>query len=336
MPSDRLTLHGHIMRDQKEHPYASGDFSGLMTSLALAAKVISHAVNKAGLAGILGLAGKTNVQGEAVKKLDVFANDVLVDTLSASGHVAAIGSEEEPDAILPEPGGSYVVLFDPLDGSSNIDANISIGTIFAIYRRVSPGNGPGTREDLLQPGNRQVGAGYVIYGSSTMFVYTCGNGVAGFTLDPSIGEFVCSHPNIKAPRRGRTYSCNEGNAAYWDERMIRYVAHLKSMDNTLGRPLSARYVGSLVADFHRNLLDGGIFMYPADGKDANKPNGKLRLLYEANPLAFVAEQAGGAASDGSGRILDIVPTELHQRAPLFIGSADDVAEAEAFLAGKAS
>lgn len=335
MKTEPLTLHGHIMQEQRDYPYATGDFSGLMTSIALAAKVISVHVNKAGLADVLGLAGRTNVQDEDVRKLDVFADEVLTRALAESGHVCVMGSEEVPDPIpVPaERAGKYVATFDPLDGSSNIDANVSIGTIFGIYRRLTPEHTPGTLADLLQSGNRLVAAGYVVYGSSTMFVYTAGKGVSGFTLDPSIGEFLCSHPDVRTPRRGKIYSCNEGNSAYWDEPLTRYVAHLKSERNAHGAPYGSRYIGSLVADFHRNLLHGGIFFYPADRKDPRKPHGKLRLLYEANPLAFVAEQAGGAASSGTQRILEIAPQSLHQRVPLFLGSADDVAEAESFLRG---
>jgi fructose-1,6-bisphosphatase I len=231
----------------------------------------------------------------------------------------------------PRHAGKYVVTFDPLDGSSNIDANVSIGSIFGVYRRVSPEGTPGTLEDLLQPGSRQIAAGYVIYGSSTMFVYTARSGVAGFTLDPAVGEFLCSHPDIRTPARGAIYSVNEGNTSYWTPGVRRYVEHLKSSENARGKAYSSRYIGSLVADFHRNLLYGGIFLYPADRKDPSKPRGKLRLLYEANPLALIAEQAGGAALDGSVRILDLKPTELHERVPLFLGSADDVAEAQNFL-----
>jgi fructose-1,6-bisphosphatase I len=292
-------------------------------------------VNKAGLVDVLGLAGRTNVQDEEVRKLDAFADEVLTRVLAESGHVCVMASEEiaDPIPVPAERAGKYVVTFDPLDGSSNIDANVSIGTIFGIYRRLTPENTPGTLDDLLQPGTSLVAAGYVVYGSSTMFVYTCGKGVSGFTLDPGIGEFLCSHPNVRTPRRGKVYSCNEGNSAYWDEPLRRYVAHLKSDGNAHGKPYGARYIGSLVADFHRNLLHGGIFFYPADHKDAGKRQGKLRLLYEANPLAFVAEQAGGAASSGARRILEIVPQSLHERVPLFLGSADDVAEAETFLRG---
>ena len=334
MSQEPLTLHGHIMHDQKGHPYATGDFSGLMTSIALAAKIVSYAVNKAGLADVLGLAGTTNVQLEEVRKLDVYANEVFTRTLGESGHTCVLASEEVADAIpVTARPGKYAVVFDPLDGSANIDANVSVGTIFGIYRRVSPDGTPGGTEDLLQPGRELVAAGYVIYGSSTMFVYTSGCQVAGFTLDPSIGEFLCSHPDIRTPRRGEIYSCNEGNLPYWDEPVRRYVEHLKSEENARGKPYSTRYIGSLVADFHRNLLYGGIFFYPADRKDPKKPHGKLRLLYEANPMAFIAEHAGGAASSGEGPILDLRPTELHQRVPLWVGSAEDVAEAEGFLRG---
>jgi len=335
MPREPLTLPGHIMQDQKEHPYATGDFSGLMTSISLAAKIIAVQVNKAGLAGVLGLTGRTNIQEEEVRKLDVFANDVMVETLASSGHVCVMASEEAADPIPASSGfpGKYAVVFDPLDGSSNIDANVSIGTIFAIYRRVTPEGTPGALADLLQPGSRQVAAGYVVYGSSTMFVYCAGDEVAGFTLDPSIGEFLCSHPRIRIPARGRIYSCNEGNAASWEPGARNYVEHVKR--GRAGRPpYATRYIGSLVADFHRNMLYGGIFLYPADHRDPARPKGKLRLLYEANPLAFLVERAGGAASSGRGRILDIVPESLHQRVPLYIGSAEDVAEAERFLRGE--
>lgn len=330
MRDQPLTLHGHIMQDQKKYPYATGHFSGLMTSIALAAKVISYEVNKAGLAGILGLSGRKNVQDEQVRKLDVFANGVLSRTLTDSGHVCVMGSEEVdgPIPVADAVDGKYVVLFDPLDGSSNIDANVSIGTIFSVYTRVSPGEGPGNLEDLLQPGHRQVAAGYVVYGSSTMFVYTAGNEVAGFTLDPAIGEFLCSHPRIRIPARGKIYSCNEANSRYWPEGLRRWLDSVKSTGAA-----SARYIGSLVADFHRNLLYGGVFLYPADTKDPAKPHGKLRLLYEANPLALIAERAGGAASTGTERILDIAPGELHQRVPLVLGSAEDVADVERFLGG---
>jgi fructose-1,6-bisphosphatase I len=296
-----------------------------MSSLVSAAKVIACEVNKAGLAGLLGLTGQKNVQGEKVQKLDAFTDDVMRSTLERSGHVCVMLSEECSDVIPvshPHHAGNYAVVFDPLDGSSNIDADVGIGTIFGIYRRVSPAGGPGTLQDVLQSGQQQIAAGYVLYGPSTLFVYSAGKGVAGFTLDPAKGEFLCSHPAIRTPARGRIYSVNEGNTPYWSAGVRSYVERLRSRDNA-----RARYIGSLVADFHRNLLYGGIFLYPADNKDPDKPNGKLRLIYEASPLAFVAEQAGGAASDGRQRILDLAPTDPHQRVPLYLGSRDDVAEA---------
>lgn len=329
MSARPLTLHDHIMEEQKEYPYATGEFSGLMSSLALASKIIACEVNKAGLADVLGLTGQKNVQGEKVQKLDAFADEVVRGTLERSGHVCVMTSEECSDLVPvshPRHAGKYAVVFDPLDGSSNIDANVSIGTIFGIYRRASPAGGPGTLEDVLQPGHRQIAAGYVLYGSSTMFVYTAGKGVTGFTLDPAVGEFLCSHPAIRTPARARIYSVNESNSPYWSPAVRSYVERLKSPEKPRSKPYSSRYIGSLVADFHRNLLYGGIFLYPADSKDPEKPHGKLRLLYEANPLAFVAEQAGGAASDGKQRILDLTPTDLHQRVPLYLGSRDDVAE----------
>jgi fructose-1,6-bisphosphatase I len=325
-----LTLHDHIMEEQKEYPYATGDFSGLMSGLALAAKIIASEVNKAGLADLLGLTGQSNIQGEEVRKLDAYADGVIRRILEGSGHVCIMASEELPEAVPVSHDrhpGKYAVVFDPLDGSSNIDANVSIGTIFGIYRRVSPEGGPGTLDDVLQPGASQIAAGYVLYGSSTMFVYTAGKGVAGFTLDPAIGEFLCSHPTIRTPARGGIYSVNEGYTPYWTPAVRKCVDHFKSKRNALGKPYSGRYIGSLVADFHRNLLYGGIFLYPADRKDPKKPHGKLRLLYEANPLALVAEQAGGTATDGKQRILDLMPGELHERVPLIVGSADEVAEA---------
>jgi fructose-1,6-bisphosphatase I len=285
----------------------------------------------AGLAGHLGLTGETNVQGEEVQKLDELANVTLIRNLSRGGKVCALGSEEETEPVLPPAGyptGKYVVLFDPLDGSSNIDVNVSIGTIFSIHERVSAERTGGSLADLLQPGTKQVAAGYVIYGSSTMLVYTTGQGVHGFTLDPSVGDFFLSHVDIRMPQRGKIYSINEGNHATWQPGVQKWVEWLKTPSEDKLRPYSARYVGSLVADFHRTLLKGGVFAYPADKKNAN---GKLRLLYEASPLAMIAEQAGGAASTGKERILDVVPRELHQRVPLYIGGADDVADALSFI-----
>jgi fructose-1,6-bisphosphatase I len=329
-----VTLYRHIIEQERRFPDATGQLSDLLADIALACKLISLEVNRAGLIDIIGFTGTENVHGETVKKLDVFAHDTLVRAMEASGHLCALASEESEEFIpLKEKmmGGrhmsKYICHFDPLDGSSNIDANISIGTIFSIYRRNSA-TGPGTLEDCLQEGTRQVAAGYVIYGSSTILVYTTGNGVHGFTLDPSVGEFLLYYENILIPKKSRTYSINEGNYSKWNPKLQHYIDYLKSDDKTKGLPYTARYVGSLVADFHRNLLYGGIFMYPADKKNTN---GKLRLLYEANPLALIVEQAGGRASDGSERILELPPHNLHQKTPLFIGSEDDVIEAEKFL-----
>jgi fructose-1,6-bisphosphatase I len=329
-----VTISRHIMEQERKFPSATGDFSNLLGEIKLAAKVIMSEVNKAGLVNILGKTGKSNIQGEEVMKLDDFANETIYQALVHTGHLCIMASEEDdvPRNIPDEyPCGKYVLNHDPLDGSSNIDANVSIGTIFSIHRRVTPGNGPGTEQDCMQPGNRQAAAGYVVYGPSTMFVYTTGQGVHAFTYDPSVGEFLLSHENIRTPGRGRLYSVNEGNMSRWEEGVRRYVEHLKTDHPASGRPYSSRYVGSLVADFHRNLLYGGVFLYPADKKNRS---GKLRLLYEAAPLAMIAEQAGGAASDGQRRILDIVPESLHQRVPLVIGSPEDVREAEAFIQGR--
>jgi fructose-1,6-bisphosphatase I len=331
-----ITLNRHIMEQQREYPQATGDFTGLLSQIALAAKIISREVNKAGLVNILGFTGERNVQGEAVKKLDVFAHDTMVEALEHSGHVCVMGSEEaaEPMTLPPAaPRGHYAVLFDPLDGSSNIEACITIGTIFSIHRKKSVGS-DGTMEDLLQPGKDQVAAGYVTYGSSTMLVYTTGHGVHGYTLDPSVGEFLLSHEHIRLPERGSTYSTNEGNYQYWQPEMQRYIDHIHEKDPATKRPYSSRYVGSLVADFHRTLLYGGIFLYPADTKDPKTPTGKLRLLYEASPLALIAHEAGGRASTGTENILEVQPSALHQRVPLVIGSAKEVALAEDFFQGK--
>jgi len=281
--------------------------------LTIAAKVISREVNKAGLVNILGRAGKINVQGEEVTKLDVFANDTIVKALDHTGHLCVMASEEIAAPIpIPQsfPRGPYVFVFDPLDGSSNIEANINIGTIFGIYRKTSQGE-DGTLGDLLQPGRAMLCAGYILYGPSTMMVYSTGQGVHGFTLDPSVGEFLMSHPNIKLPDKGKIYSCNEGNTNYWQEEIRDFLAYLKAGDDSGRVPYSSRYVGSLVADFHRTLLYGGFFMYPADVRDPKAKNGKLRLLYEANPLSFLAEQAGGGATTGESDVLDVEPTDLH-------------------------
>jgi fructose-1,6-bisphosphatase I len=321
------TLERHILEEQRSHEGATGEFTRLFQQLALAGKIVGSRVNQAGLAGVLGVTGEVNVQGERVQKLDVFANQALIHCTEHGGQVCLMASEEVDDPIpIPTgyPRGKYVLMFDPLDGSSNIDVNISIGTIFGVHRRVTRGSDEPALRDCLQPGYKQVAAGYIIYGSSTMFVYTTGQRVHGFTLDPSVGEFFLSHPNIQIPRRGSMYSVNEGNESKWDPKVRDWVRWLKTPDKAGGRPYSSRYIGTLVADFHRTLLKGGIFAYPADDKN---PNGKLRLLYEAAPMAFIARAAGGAASTGTQAILDVVPTELHERVPLYIGSHDDVDDA---------
>ncbi|NIR47898.1 class 1 fructose-bisphosphatase [candidate division KSB1 bacterium] len=328
-----VTIERHISETQRKFPQATGEFSALLNDIALAAKIISREVNKAGLVDVLGFTGETNVHGEQVQKLDEYADAIVFKALDHTGRLCVMASEEREDIIpIPEkfPSGKYALLYDPLDGSSNIDANVSIGTIFSIYRKISGGE-RGLLEDCLQKGVEQVAAGYVIYGSSTMLVFTTGNGVSGFTYDPSVGEFLLSHENIKIPKRGKIYSVNEGYYDRWDEGMKKYITHLKQSDKETNRPYSARYIGSLVADFHRNLLYGGIFLYPADEKN---PKGKLRLMYEANPLGFIVEQAGGYASDGQRRVLEIEPEDIHQRTPLIIGSHDDVKEAEEFLQNK--
>jgi len=333
MADRAVTLSQFVFQQEREHPEASGEFTSVLLDIALAAKMINKAVIRAGLVDVLGATGSTNVQGEKVQKLDVFAHTTIMTVLGSTGQLAVVASEED-EGIVPMPDGApigkYVVNFDPLDGSSNIDANVNIGTIFSILPRITR-KGHGTIEDCLQAGRRQLCAGYVLYGTTTMLVYTTGDGVHGFTFEPSIGEFLLSHPRITTPSRGRIYSVNEGNYAKWSDGMKRYVDWLKMEDKTTGRPYSGRYVGSLVADFHRNLLYGGIYLYPGDAKN---PNGKLRLLYEGAPLAFIVEQAGGAASDGSRRIMDLAPGALHQRSPLFIGSPEDVRECEEFIAGR--
>ncbi|MBW2092125.1 MAG: class 1 fructose-bisphosphatase, partial [Deltaproteobacteria bacterium] len=326
----------HLLLTQTEVAGATGAFTRLINELIVAAKLISREVNKAGLVDILGYAGRDNIQGEAVRKLDDFSNDTIVSRVESCGVVCAMASEEVADVIeIPRryPTGNYVLIFDPLDGSSNIDVNVSIGTIFSVLHRISDSRDKGTLEDVLQPGYKQVAAGYFVYGSSTIMVFCAGNGVHGFTLDPSLGEFLLSHENIKIPERGNTFSINEGNYKYWAEEIRRYIEYLK--DPEAGhRGYTSRYIGSLVADFHRTLLHGGIFLYPADSKDPRKPSGKLRLMCEANPLAFIVEHAGGAASTGTQRILDVVPEELHQRVPLIIGSKEEVRIVEEFIQNK--
>ena len=334
MKTKIITVQRHFVEHERLHPEATGDLTGLLWDLTIAIKIISREVNKAGLVNILGAEGSVNESGDEVKKLDAYSQDVMVSAMSHGGHLCCMASEEEAEVITipPQyPKGKYVLIFDPLDGSSNIDANVSIGTIFSIHKQVSTGP-DGTLEDCLQPGSRQIAAGYVVYGSSTMLVYTTGNGVHGFTLDPSIGEFLLSHPNIRIPQRGKIYSVNEGHSSNWDDATRRYVEYVKSPEKG---PYAGRYIGSMVADVHRTLLYGGIFMHPRDYKrDPQRGQGKLRLLYEASPMAMIVEQAGGTASTGTERVLDIQPTELHQRVPLVIGSPDDVREYHQFLNGE--
>lgn len=333
--SNLVTLEDYIIKKQNDFPFATGELTNLLSSIVLASKVVNREVNKAGLADITGAIGTENVQGEEQQKLDVYADEKFMQALEAQGQVCGMASEEQEDFVQFDShiaaDGNYVVMIDPLDGSSNIDVNVSIGTIFSIYRRVSPKGQPLEMRDFLQKGREQVAAGYVIYGSSTMLVFTTGKGVNGFTMDPSLGTFYLSHPNMQIPKQGKIYSINEGNYPHFSSGMKKYIAHCKDVSEDGVRPYGARYIGSMVADFHRNMLKGGIFMYPSTTK---APNGKLRLLYECNPFAFIAEQAGGLATDGKNRILDIEPTELHQRVPYFTGSADMVTEVGAFLAGE--
>ncbi len=317
------TIERFILDSEDKYPEATGELSNLLYDIALACKILAASIRRAGLVDILGSAGSENIQGEEQQKLDVFANETLKNAMNHTGRVCVMASEEDEDIIpIPEeyPAGKYAVLYDPLDGSSNIDVNGAVGTIFSIYRRTSM-EGRGTVGDVLQPGCKQVAAGYVIYGSSTMLVYTTGQGAHGFTLDPAIGEFLLSHPHIVTPRVGKYYSVNESNFARWSRGMQMAVRgfHGDRPEEIKGK--NSRYIGSLVADFHRNLIAGGIFMYPADSKN---PNGKLRLLYEASPMAFIAEQAEGSATNGIDRILDLMPARLHQRTPLVIGSREDV------------
>jgi len=325
-----LTLNEFIIERQSEFPYAKGELSRLLSHIGIAAKIVHREVNKAGLVDILGEIGDVNVQGEEQKKLDVFADEQFISALMASGECCGIASEENQDIITFDgelaKDGKYIVTMDPLDGSSNIDVNVSIGTIFAIYRRLSPIGHKAILEDFLQEGTKQVAAGYIIYGSSTMMVYTTGRGVNGFTLDPSIGEFCLSHHDIKTPQTGKIYSINEGNYIKFPEGVKQYIKYCQESDEETNRPFSSRYIGSLVADFHRNLLKGGIFLYPST---ASYPKGKLRLLYECNPMAYIAEQAGGKATNGREvRILDIKPDSLHQRVPFYVGSRQMVDRAE--------
>ncbi|MFN5629083.1 MAG: class 1 fructose-bisphosphatase [Bacteroidota bacterium] len=331
LPGAVVTLGQFIISRQSDYPYAKGELSRLLRDIGIAAKIVNREVNKAGLVDILGAAGDTNIQGEEQKKLDVFANEQFIAALKAGGECCAIASEENDDIIIIDNeisrNAKYVVCMDPLDGSSNIDVNVSIGTIFSIYRRVSL-SGPGTVEDFLQKGTEQVAAGYIIYGSSTMLVYTTGFGVNGFTLDPSIGEFCLSHPDMQAPLDGNIYSINQGNFVHFTPAVKEYIKYCQEEDLENGRPYSLRYIGSLVADFHRNLIKGGIYIYPPTLKS---PKGKLRLLYECNPLAFIAEQAGSKATNGEQRIMEIQPTDIHQRVSLYIGSTKMVEKAEQFI-----
>jgi len=330
------TVHRQIMDNQHMHREATGGLSGLLTELIVAAKIISAEVNMAGLADVIGVSGKTNIQGEEVQKLDEFANNTIKRRMARSGYICVMASEEDDEIIPAQEGyeGKYTLAFDPLDGSSNIDVNVSIGTIFSIHRRQSQGK-QGTLQDILQPGNSLIAAGYIIYGSSTMIVYSTGDGVHGFTLDPSVGEFFLSHENIRIPEKSKFYSINEGNYHYWAPEMREYVHYLKEIDEGSGRPYSSRYIGTLVADFHRNLIIGGVFLYPSDCRNPDKPKGKLRLLYEASPMAFLVEHAGGRAiTDEGQRILDIQPTELHERVSLIIGSKKEVDIVEGFLVRK--
>jgi len=327
--SKLTTLHEFIIAKQNDFPFASGELSRLLSDIALAAKIVSNDVRKAGLVDhILGAQGGQNVQGEEQQKLDVVADEAFIRAFENGGEVCGIASEENDDFVAFDSEsaqkGNYVVLFDPLDGSSNIDVNVSIGTIFSIYRRISPNGTPATLADMLQAGDHQVAAGYVLYGSSTILVYSTGKGVNGFTLDPAIGEFFLSHPNMKMPEEGRLYSINEGNLQDFDPTLRAYLDYCQSDKNQTGKPYSGRYIGSLVADFHRNLIKGGIYIYPTV---PSAPQGRLRLLYECNPLAFIAEQAGGLATDGQQRILDIKPTQLHQRVGFYIGSKKMVEKA---------
>ncbi|MDP4491344.1 class 1 fructose-bisphosphatase [Vibrio sp. AH4] len=326
------TLGEFIVEKQHDFPHASGELSSLLASIRLAAKIVNREINKAGLADIIGASGNDNIQGEEQQKLDLYANEKFKAALEARDQVCGVASEEEDEAVAfnkeLNKNAKYVVLMDPLDGSSNIDVNVSVGTIFSIYRRVSPVGTPPTQEDFLQPGNKQVAAGYVIYGSSTMLVYTTGNGVNGFTYDPSLGTFYLSHENMRIPENGKIYSINEGNYIRFPTGVKKYIKYCQENVPEDGRPYTSRYIGSLVADFHRNLLKGGIYLYPST---QSHPNGKLRLLYECNPMAFLIEQAGGLASDGARRIMDIKPTELHQRVPFFVGSKNMVHKVQEFL-----
>jgi fructose-1,6-bisphosphatase I len=324
------TLGEFIIEKQQDFPGSSGDLSRILSAIRLASKIVSQQVNKAGLARhILGGAGTDNIQGEAQQKLDVYADERFIEALNNRGNVCGIGSEENDEFIELHKDGKYIILMDPLDGSSNIDVNVSVGTIFSVFKRVSEVGSSVELKDFLQKGTEQVAAGYVLYGSSTMMVYTTGNGVNGFTYDPGIGVFFLSHPDMLFPNKNKIYSMNEGNLQRSSKGVQDYINYCQEVDKKTNRPYTGRYIGSLVADFHRNLIKGGIYIYPATDKS---PKGKLRLLYECNPLAFLTEQAGGKASDGRDRIMEIKPTELHQRVPYFVGNTDMVEKAEEFIA----
>jgi fructose-1,6-bisphosphatase I len=326
------TLNDFILLKQKDFPYARGELSSLLSHIGTAAKIVNKKINKAGLVDIIGQAGMINIQGENQQKLDVFADTTFAEALSASGECCGMATEENQNEIVFTDKlarrGKYVVCMDPLDGSSNIDYNVSVGSIFSVYRRITPCGEKVTNDDFIQCGTKQVAAGYVIYGSSTMLVYTTGNGVNGFTLDPSIGEFCLSHPDIRTSEDGKIYSINEGNYIYFPAGIKKYIKYCQEKDMTTGRPYTSRYIGSLVSDFHRNLLTGGVFLYP---QNELVPQGKLRLVYECNPIAFIAEQAGGEASNGHDRILDLIPGSLHQRSPFYVGSRNMIRKIEEFL-----
>lgn len=326
------TLDDFIIRKQKDYPEAKGEFSRLLHHMGTAAKMVSSKIRKAGLADILGRAGNTNVQGEEQQKLDVYADEVFISALHSSGECCGVATEENQNIITFTHefavNGKYILCLDPLDGSSNIDVNVSVGTIFSVYRRISEKGSTATDADFLQKGTEQVAAGYIIYGSSTMLVYTTGNGVNGFTLDPSLGEFCLSNPDLTIPRKGKIYSVNEGNYIKFPEGIKKYIKYCQERDAITNRPYTSRYIGSLVSDFHRNLMKGGVYMYPSS---EIYPNGKLRLLYECNPMALIAEKAGGKATDGYKRILEIEPTSLHQKTPYFVGSVEMVEEVEEFI-----
>lgn len=327
-----VTLNQFIIERQYEIPEATGGFSRLLHHIGIAAKKVNREVNKAGLVDILGRTGVENVQGEEQQKLDLYANETFLDELRASGECCGVASEENEDIVIFDRGlqrdGRYIVCMDPLDGSSNIDVNVSVGTIFAIYKRLSAPGGPAEKADFMQPGSMLAAAGYVIYGSSTMLVYSSGSGVNGFTLDPSIGEFCLSHPDVRIPADGRIYSINEGNYEKFPAGVKRYIKYCQEKDPRSGRPYTTRYIGSLVADIHRNMLKGGIYIYP---ETESHPRGKLRLQYECNPMAYLVEQAGGRATDGTRRTLDIVPQDIHQRTPFYAGSEQMMAKSTEFL-----